>query len=325
MKTTFTIGFTLLIIAFTLITPYPAICEDSATGHETFKEITILVPKSTASVPFFLLKERDSLKGVNIHVKTFINHAKALAMLIRGDVQFLFTGTSQGWENRQSGGPLVMIDTGVWGVSYMVGHDSALIDFGKLKYKRIALPFPGSPLDFQTRYILIKNGIDPNKDAHISYSPFSQTIPRLLKNQIDVAPLPEPLATSMVKQYGLIRLIDYKKAWAKVSGGEEASPQVSLFTTEKIATEFPELIRKLVTVWKDESKYVRQNPSKSAESSAVILSMPKGIVRTAIRNTLYAVPSFENNRKTVQAYFSQLRSLFGNKIGKTDKDFFFKY
>ena len=126
-----------------------------------------------------------------------------------------------------------MINTGVWGVSYLVGKNQNIKNFSDLKGKRIALPFPGSPLDFQTRYILKKKGINPEKDLFISYSPFSQTIPKLLKDQLDAAPIPEPLATNVIQSYGLMRLIDYKEAWAEVSGGNKLSPQVSLFSTEE--------------------------------------------------------------------------------------------
>ena len=325
MKTIVSMSFAALILAIFFIVPYPVVYADSSACHGNFKEVIILVPKSTASVPFLILKEKNPLnKNVDIRVDTFINHAKALAMLLRGEIQFLFTGTSQGWENRKSGGPLIMIDTGVWGVSYMIGRDSSLNNFSKLKHKRIALPFPNSPLDFQTRYILIKRGINPDKDIRISYGPFSQTIPRLLKNQLDAAPLPEPLATSMVKQHGLIRLIDYKKAWALVSGGTEASPQVSLFTTDNIASEYPKLIKKLVAAWKNASVYVQKNPSEAAKKSTAILSMPSDIVETAIRNTYYSVPSLGDNRKMVKTYFSQLKNLFGDRIGEPDNDFFFK-
>jgi NitT/TauT family transport system substrate-binding protein len=210
------------------------------------KILKILVPPSTSSIPFFILAKNDPIPGIDIRADIFINHAQALAMLIRRETDLLFTGTSQGWQNRLDGGPVVMINTGVWAVSYFIGRDQNIKSFSDLKGKSIALPFPGSPLDFQTRFILSKEGIDPEKDLQISYSSFPHTVSRLLLGQIDAAPLPEPLATNLVLNKGLTRLIDYKEAWARVSGGEKGSPQVSLFSTDVFIQKEKKLIAELI-------------------------------------------------------------------------------
>ncbi|HUV07904.1 MAG TPA: hypothetical protein VMX75_09260, partial [Spirochaetia bacterium] len=108
--------------------------------------ITVLVPGSTSSMPLLLMGETDPIGGVDLKIEVFINHAQALARLIRGEAELLFSGTSQGWENYLSGGPLVHINTGVWGISYLIGRDESIRSVSDLRGKKIALPFPGSPL-----------------------------------------------------------------------------------------------------------------------------------------------------------------------------------
>ena len=287
------------------------------------KILKILVPPSTSSIPFFILAKNDPIPGIDIRADLFINHAQALAMLIRRETDLLFTGTSQGWQNRLDGGPVVMINTGVWAVSYFIGRDPNISSFSDLKGKRIALPFPGSPLDFQTRFILLKEGIDPEKDLQISYSSFPQTVSRLLLGQIDAAPLPEPLATDLVLNKGLTRLIDYKEAWARVSGGEKGSPQVSLFSTDIFIQKEKKLIAELVNQWRDVSFEVQENPDKAAMLSADILSMQVEVVKAAIENTLYYVPTFEENRKKVIQYYNAVLEFLPGKKQPLDNDFFF--
>ena len=138
--------------------------------------LTILVPKSTASLPLLLLAEQDPLPGVDIRTETFINHPRALIQLLRGDADLLYTGTSQGWENHLGGGPLVMINTGTWGVSFLMGRDPGIRSFADLKGLRLSVPFPGSPLDFQTRTILRRQGLDPDRDLTITYAPPPQAV-----------------------------------------------------------------------------------------------------------------------------------------------------
>lgn len=181
---------TLLIVINTMLfSILPGNLFGKGFGENVKKQVLkILVPQSTSSLPILVLAQEDPLPGVDIQAETFINHPRTLSFLLRGEADLLLTGTSQGWNNYLNGGPVVMINTGVWGVSYLIGKDASIQRFSDLKGKRIALPFPGAPLDVQTRYILRTQGIDPDKDLQISYSPFGQTVPKLIMGQIRCSP-----------------------------------------------------------------------------------------------------------------------------------------
>lgn len=285
--------------------------------------IKILAPKSTSSLPLLQLAADDPLPGIDIQTETFINHPQALALLLKGDVDFLFTGTSQGWNNYLDGGPMVMINTGVWGVSYLIGKDESIKALTDLKGKKLALPFPGAPLDFQTRYMLEKQGLDPDKDLEISYSPFPQTVPKLLSGQIDVAPLPEPLATNLVKGKGMLRLLDFQQTWADTTEGDPKSPQVSLFTTKTYLADHADLIASLVEAWAEATTHMQENAENVAKQFAEELGVPAPMVAPAIQHTLFWLPSFEENQQRVLAYYDLVNtSLPQPKAALTDTFFF---
>jgi NitT/TauT family transport system substrate-binding protein len=285
--------------------------------------VKILAPKSTSSLPLLQLAADDPLPGIDIQTETFINHPQALALLLKGDVDFLFTGTSQGWNNYLDGGPMVMINTGVWGVSYLIGKDASIKTLADLKGKKLALPFPGAPLDFQARYMLEKQGIDPDKDVDISYSPFPQTVPKLLSGQVDAAPLPEPLATNLVKGKGMLRLLDFQQAWAKVTGGDPKSPQVSLFATKPYLADHADVIAPLVEAWTEATTKVRENAENVAAQFAEELGVPAPMIAPAIQHTLFWLPSFEENQQRVLAYYDLVNtSLPEPKAALTDAFFF---
>ena len=154
-------------------------------GGKATEPIRILVPKSTSSLPLLLLRDAARSGDLEVSVEFFVNHPQALALLLRGDTDLLFTGTSQGWANHLDGGPVIMVGTGVWGVSSFIGNLAGIETIADLKGETVALPFPGSPLDVQVRYLLQEAGIDPDRDVQIIYSAFTQTIPRLLSGQVD--------------------------------------------------------------------------------------------------------------------------------------------
>jgi len=297
----------------------PAAFSQTADTHS----VSLLVPKSTSSIPFFMMAEKKEVDGLDIQLELFINHAQAMLRLMRGDVDLLYTGTSTGWENRLNGGPIVLINTGVWGVSYLMGKDRSIREFSDLRGKTVAIPFPGSPLDFQTRFILSKSGLDPDRDVIITYSPFSQTIPKLLMGKLDAAPLPEPLATNVEEGKNLYRLIDYKIAWANASGGDFRSPQVSLFCTEEYGSANENILMRLVNEWETHTRYVKENPGAGERVAKKYLDFQPSVLEKAIKNTEYYIPPFAENRERVISYYHMIKKFLPGKRGEIDEGFIF--
>jgi ABC-type nitrate/sulfonate/bicarbonate transport system substrate-binding protein len=297
-----------------------------AIGHSdslAAKTVRILVPQATAALPFLLMERETAVEGIAVKVDVFLNHPQALALLLRGEADLLLSGTSTGWESRLDGSPIVMIDTGVWGVSFLVGKDESIRSFADLRGKTIALPFPGSPLDFQTRAILAREKIDPDRDLGIRYGPFAQSVQKLLGGQLDAAALPEPLATTVIRKNGLTRLVGYADAWARVSGGDGQSPQVSLFSTEAFANKHRELIVALVEAWRAASRKVANDTGQSSARFASALSTDPDILEEATRNTLLSVPPIAENRMRVLTYYKEVAKYLSGGERQLDARFFF--
>jgi NitT/TauT family transport system substrate-binding protein len=285
--------------------------------------VRVLVPQTTAALPFLLMARESSVPGVDLRVDFFANHAQALAILMRGETDVLLSGTSQGWENRLDGSPIVMLDTGVWGLSSLVGRDASITGFADLKGKRIGMPFPGSPLDFQSRALLSYEKINPDKDVAISFGPFAQNVQRLLAGQLDAAALPEPLATMVVRKNGLRRLVQYSSAWARLAGGDAESPQVSLFATEGYTRDHAGIITAVLSAWDAASRRITAAPAAAASQFAAALVVEPGILEEATRNTLLSVPSPAENKARVLAYYQVVSRYFPAGPRPLDERFFF--
>jgi NitT/TauT family transport system substrate-binding protein len=284
--------------------------------------VRVLVSQTTAALPF-LQMGKDGVAGIDLHVAFFANHAQALAVLLRGEADLLLSGTSQGWENRMDGSPIVMLDTGVWGVSSLVGKDPQIKGFADLKGRRLAVPFPGSPLDFQSRALIAFEKLDPDKDVTISFGPFAQSVQRLVSGQIDAAALPEPLATMMVKKNGLLRLVQYADAWARLTGGDRQSPQVSLFANEGWARSHASMVSTMIAAWQAATVKVTAAPDQAAAAFAGALAVDPPILEEATRNTLLSVPSAAENKSRVMAYYDAVSKYLPAGPRPLDERFFF--
>lgn len=318
------LGATMLKVlqAFFLILLVGATADTRATAPAK-PRLRILVPQSTATLPFWLMAAEQMIPGVELEPVIFLNHPQALALLLRGEADVLFTGTSQGWENRLGGSPVVMVTTGVWGLSSLIVRDPSIRDLTFLKGKRLALPFPGAPLDFQTRAILTRAKIDPDRDCTLSYGPFMQSLPKLLAGQLDAVALPEPMATIAVRTHGLRRATTYADAWARVSGGEHRSPQVSLFVTELSARNRRDQLLALVEAWRVASLRVQESPAEMAKRFAERLAVDPAVLEASIRYTVLSVPTPAENRSRVLAYYREVSPYFPGDRRPLDRAFFF--
>lgn len=294
-------------------------------GQPEREAVRVLVPNSNSAVPLLALAEEDPIAGTDVRAELFLNHPQALAALLRGDAELMLTGTSQGWENYLGGGPLVMVGTGVWGVAYLIGPPGAppVTEPAELRGKRLALPFPGSPLDFQTRFLLGRAGLDPDRDLRLMYAPPSQAAALVLQGQVEAAALPEPLASQLVQTKSLSRLLDYKAAWAAAAGGDPRSPQVSLFCTRAFAAAQPALLARLLEAWRAVSERISADPSPAADRFAATLAIEPAVLRQALDNTLFYVPSAEENRARVLAYYEAVRDYLPGPRAPLGRDFFF--
>jgi NitT/TauT family transport system substrate-binding protein len=288
------------------------------------ERLKVLVPPSTAALPFLRLASQGLPSGIRLSCEILLSHPQALALVLRGEADLLLTGTSQGWENYLAGGPLVLINTGVWAVSSLIGAPGSppLSSMAELAGKRLALPFPGAPLDFQTRYILAQRGLDPDRDLRIIYLAFGQSVPLLLKGQLDAAALPEPLATDLVLNHGLSRLLDYGPAWAEAFGGDPRSPQASLFATRAYLSKNAALVRRLVEAWARASSEVAADPQGAARDHAATLELAPEVLARAVAQTLFWVPSLEENQRRVREYYEAVKVHLPGERAPLGRDFF---
>ncbi len=186
------------------------------------------------------------------------------------------------------------------------------------------MPFPGSPLDFQSRALLSFEKIDPDKDVAISFGPFAQSVQRLLAGQLDAAALPEPLATH---------------------GGEKKRPaapgavfrRLGAFHGRRRAVPAGEPLRhgglragsrgdhrvRCLSAWDAASRRVTAAPSAAASQFAAALAVEPGILEEAARNTLLSVPSPAENKARVLAYYEIVSRYFPAGPRPLDERFFF--
>lgn len=152
-------------------------------------------------------------------------------------------------------GKIQMLAVNTLGVLSIIDSGKSVQSVSDLKGKTIYSTGEGSNPEYILRYVLTKNGIDPDKDVTIRFvATNDELVAALVGGKAEVAMVPEPAATTVLtKKDTLRRALSMNDEWEKVSDSklmmgcivalksyvEENAPAVNKFMEEyKASIEF---------------------------------------------------------------------------------------
>ena len=115
------------------------------------------------------------------------------------------------------------------GVLYVVEKGDSVHSFADLKGRTILSTGKGTTPEYVLRYLLTKNGLDPDKDVKIEYySEASEVTAQMAASKKDaIAVLPQPYVTAaQLKDSSLRVVLDLTKEWNKVCDTAKENPDI---------------------------------------------------------------------------------------------------
>lgn len=283
----------------------------------TLEELTIYVPRTLSSIPMLELQDKK-IAGVTIKVDFFQDHLITMAEFVNGQKPVLMTGFTQGMKNYQSSKDVVQVVCPVWGVSSLIVQNEQIKTIADLEGKKVLVPFAGSPLDLQLQAMLKKAGLEDK--VIIDYAVFQQMIPMLLTNKTDGICVPEPLASKLVIGKGSKELFTFASEWGKVTGGEERSPQVSVFVKKGFAGKNKKFLSALVKELKSSTENTNKNRQEMASKYAPVFELPEKVVERGLGKMILDIPDSKTARLLCTGYLEKI-----NSTDSLDDSFFFEY
>ena len=120
---------------------------------------------------------------------------------------------------QKTNGGIRVMAVNTLGVLYVVEKGNTVHSFADLKGRTILSTGKGTTPEYVLRYLLTKNGIDPDKDVKIEYySEASEVTAQMAATKKDaIAVLPQPYVTAaQMKDSDLRVVLDLTKEWNKV-------------------------------------------------------------------------------------------------------------
>lgn len=152
------------------------------------------------------------------------------------------------------------------GVLYIVSKGESVDSLESLRGKTILATGKGTTPEYTLRYILSKNGIDPDNDVTLDFkSEATEVVAAMSKSETAIAMLPQPYVTvASNKIEGLETVIDLNEEWGKLNDGDGIVTGVIVVRSE-FAEENPELIKKFLEEYKSSIDGVNKDAAATAK------------------------------------------------------------
>ena len=254
----------LLIILAIGLSIFVASCGNR--GKITDGGYTIATLKGPSSMG--MIKLIDSLSTLNnpaIKVEILDEPTQVRKMMLDGSADFaiLPTTTAAILYNKEVDYKLIAIP--VWGTLYLAGSDTTKTSWEALRNKTVFVMGKGMTPDVLFRYLLQKNGIDPDKDINLDYR-FPSHIDlanAVAAGQAELAVLSEPQLSLVLKGNNTIRpLMDLNLQWIEAEG--MAMAQTAFLGKGSTLSDRPELTQKIISSYRASTEWTNMYPDSAA-------------------------------------------------------------
>jgi NitT/TauT family transport system substrate-binding protein len=215
-----------------------------------------------------------------------------------------------------------------WGVMYVLSSDPTIKSWADLKGKNVDAASKGSAADVVFRYLLSKNGVDPEKDLTIKYiaSPVEQAQLAIAgKSKITV--LPEPWVSTVLSQNKDMKLaLDLQGEWTRINGTDVPFAQTCLVVKADFASQHPEIMTKFLQEYASSIDWVNNNPAAAGPLLVKHgINIPADVAADAIPRCNLRYMSAVDARPAVEKYLQVLLDFSPETIGGKLPDAKFYY
>ena len=310
MKNKFTKAILLILVAAATLVPVFA----SPVG-----EVRIGVLKGPTGIgASYLLSENKEGKTINKYTETILAEATdMIGQLAAGqlDIAAIPTNAAVSLYNKTNGGVrIIALNTA--GVLYILENGNAVSQVSDLKGKTLYAVGQGSNPEYVLRFILSKNGIDPDKDVDIQFLDSAELTTRMATGEIGLCMLPVPAVTTVLTKNPSVRIaLDLTEEWDKLNVGSKLTMGCVVVRTEFLK-ENKAAVLTFLREYQKSIEYVKANPAEAGQMCADFGIVPAAAIATkAIPDSNLIFVSGDEIRPYIEGYFQVLYDANPKSIG----------
>jgi NitT/TauT family transport system substrate-binding protein len=315
----------LFVVAFIFLISGCGTRTSDISKKSTYTIATLQGPSSMG-----MIKLIDSLSqgsGHSVQVKILSEPLLVRKMMIDGTADFAILPTTMAAIMYNKGLKYKLVSIPVWGSLYLFGTDTTITRWEQLRGKHVYLMAKGMTPDVLFRYLLQKNGINPDKDINLDYS-FPTHIDlanAVASGQAALGVISEPLASlAMKKNRSVHRIFDLNDEWSRYQGTPVT--ETAFMAKNSVVKNNRPLLEKLVSSYKASTSWVNQHPDSAARLIVKYKILPDyDVALSAIPRSNLKFVMARDIKQPIDAYldvFYQINpDIIGGKI--PDENFFY--
>ena len=272
------------------------------------------------SIGMIKMIEDNPLLGQNVEAKYQVaqNPEIMVSKLLAKEVDFATIPTNLAAKIYNKGVDYKFVAMSTWGVLYVVGTETGIKEWKDLKGKTINSIGKGTTPDFVFRYLLKKNGLDPEKDVKLDYSMEQVELAEaVVAGKAKLALLPEPFVTmTITKNKGIAIVMNLQDEWNRTNDGKIPFAQSGLVVRGEFAQKHPDVVSKVLEEYKKSIDWVNSNP---AEAGILVekhkIGMKAKIAELAIPRCNQSYEDAQASKEAVNAFLKVIYDFSPKDIG----------
>ncbi len=210
---------------------------------------------------------------------------------------------------KKTSGNVQVLAVNTLGVLYMLENGDSIQSVADLKGKTIYTSGQGANPEYILRYVLEKNGLDPDKDVKIEFAADNDTLATLVTNgTAQVAMVPEPKVTACIKQNAAINnVLNMTEEWSKVSGDASTLMMGCVIARKDFVQANADAVAKFLTEYEASINAVKADVPTAAQLCVTHGIIPKApIAQAAIPNCNLTFVDGEEMKTQLSGYLKVL-------------------
>lgn len=276
-----------------------------------------------------LMKQNDDGKAANDYDFQVVSSPdQIVAKLTSGeaDIAAVPTNLAATLYQKTSGG-VQLLALNTKGVLYMLENGDTVNSVTDLRGKTIYTTGQGANPEYILRYVLEKNGIDPDTDVTIKFlTENTELATALISGEAEVALVPEPVVSTVQSKKASVRnALNITTEWEKITDG---SPLYMgcVVARKAFATEHPDAVAAFLSEYETSIQAVTGDVSAAAalcETYGIIASA--AVAEKAIPNCQLTFVAGKDMQAALEGYYNVLLEANAASIGGALPDDAFYY
>lgn len=303
--------------------------EPVATEEYGDREFKMIAPVGVPTIGMLqMMKESAEIGGAKMSYESITATDTIAPKLISGEADFAVVPSNLTIKVYNKGAAYQYAGSTVWGILYLATSDDSVKSWQDLKGKTIALIGRGLTPDLTLRYLMQKNGLNPDTDVTLEYvSGASELAPLFISGKANIALLPEPMLTQvMTKKPESKVLYDIQEEWKTVTGGE-SYPQTAVMIKKEIIEKYPVLVESFLERLNASIEFAKENPKAAGDYMEEINpNLKAGVIAKAIPNCNLQYKQTADAKAALETYYMTLKEFGPEHIGgkMPDENFYYQ-